>query len=55
MSKEFMIYKDARSKYRWRVIGINGEIVGASTQGFTTRYRCKSNANLVWALLRRAR
>ena len=49
--KPFVVYKDKRGKFRWRLTGSNGEIIGASSQGFTTRYRCKSNANLVRLIL----
>ena len=45
--KPFVIYRDKRGKFRWRLTSENGEIFGASSQGFTTRYRCRSNANLV--------
>lgn len=45
--KVFTIYQDRRGKYRWRIMGVNGEIIGSSSQGFTSRYRCKSNANLL--------
>ena len=52
--KTFTIYSDPRGKYRWRVMGANGEIVGASTQGFTSRYRCRSNAALLKLMLPKA-
>ena len=40
-------YRDARGKWRWRVKSRNGEIVGASTQGFSNRSLCAQNAVLV--------
>ena len=49
----FTIYQDKRGKYRWRIKGVNGEIVGASSQGFTSRYRCRSNADLLRMFLPR--
>jgi hypothetical protein len=46
----FKIYEDKAGKFRWRVTSTNGEIVGASSQGFTSRWFARQNA----ALLRRA-
>lgn len=40
-------YVDKRIKIRWRIIGANGEIVGASTQGFATKGIARKNAKLV--------
>jgi len=50
--KPYKIYQDKAGKYRWRVIAGNGEIIGASSQGFTSRYRCRSNAHLLSLVLR---
>ncbi len=52
---KFTIYIDKAGKYRWRVVADNGEIVGASSQGFTSRYRCRSNAALLKLLLPKVR
>jgi len=41
------IYTDKRGKHRWRVIAPNGRIVGASTQGYSTRYLCAQNAAML--------
>jgi len=39
------IYKDKRGEYRWRRRnGVNGKIVGASTEGYKARSDCKDNA-----------
>jgi uncharacterized protein YegP (UPF0339 family) len=44
---KWTIYRDARGKYRWRVIyKRNGKIVGASTQGYAKRKDCIDNASL---------
>ena len=51
--KPYKIYQDNAGKYRWRVTAQNGEIIGASSQGFTSRYRCRSNADLLKIALRR--
>ena len=45
MNVEF--YQDKRGKWRWRIIGTNGKIVGASSQGFTTRNNAITNLELV--------
>ncbi len=50
---KFTIYKDRAGKHRWRLVAENGEIVGASSQGFASRQRAKSNACLLATLLRR--
>jgi len=44
---QWKIYKDARGKHRWRVTHKkNGEIIGASTQGYVKRKDCIANAEL---------
>ena len=53
-TSHFSIYKDKAGKYRWRVKADNGEIVGASTQGFASRYRCASNANLLCTFINKS-
>jgi uncharacterized protein YegP (UPF0339 family) len=45
--KEMKFYKDKRGKWRWRVTGENGEIIGSSSQGFASRRLAKTNANLL--------
>tara|TARA_R100001377_G_C3187193_1_gene109071 strand:- start:287 stop:448 length:162 start_codon:yes stop_codon:yes gene_type:complete len=40
-------YKDAGGKHRWRKTStVNGEIVGASSQGFSSRQNSVNNAKL---------
>jgi len=46
------IYKDKRGKHRWRIQAPNGKIVGASTQGFSTRYLCAQNAAMVGRVIK---
>lgn len=48
-------YKDKRGKHRWRLVGGNHEIVGASTQGFASRQKARENAKLVCAGLCKAK
>lgn len=38
------IYEDSASQWRWREIASNGEIVGASGEGYINRSACISNA-----------
>jgi len=39
--------QDAAKEYRWRVTARNGEIIGASTEGFTTIQNAKKNLSLL--------
>jgi len=41
------IYKDARGKHRWRITAPNHKIVGASSQGFRSRWICAQNLALL--------
>jgi uncharacterized protein YegP (UPF0339 family) len=36
-----------KKEWRWRVRATNGEIVGASTEGFVNKSDCEHNARLV--------
>lgn len=38
------IYTDAKSEYRWRRTAANGEIVGASSEGYERKFDCAANA-----------
>ena len=38
------IYTDAKGEHRWRRKATNGEIVGASTEGYVNEADCRSNA-----------
>lgn len=37
-------YTDNRGDWRWRRVAANGRIVGASSQGFSSRQACVENA-----------
>lgn len=37
-------YKDAKTEHRWRVTSPNGEIVGASNEGYKNKADCETNA-----------
>jgi uncharacterized protein len=39
------IYKDKRGEFRWRRSASNGEIVGASSEGYKAKKDCEANAN----------
>ena len=38
------VYQDNRSEWRWRRTASNGNIVGASTEGYTDKQDCEANA-----------
>jgi uncharacterized protein YegP (UPF0339 family) len=38
------IYQDSVGQWRWRRVAANGRIVGASSEGFSTRSACVENA-----------
>lgn len=40
-------YQDKGHKWRWRLKGDNNECIGASSQGFATKYNAKLNAILL--------
>lgn len=37
-------YVDSRLEWRWRRIAPNGQIVGASSEGYSSRQACVENA-----------
>ncbi|MCB1379192.1 MAG: DUF1508 domain-containing protein [Alphaproteobacteria bacterium] len=39
------LYKDKRGEFRWRRTASNGEIVGASSEGYKAKKDCEANAN----------
>jgi uncharacterized protein YegP (UPF0339 family) len=40
---KFDVYRDKRGEYRWRRRASNGEIVGASSEGYKKRADCEAN------------
>ncbi|MCW5935762.1 MAG: DUF1508 domain-containing protein [Fimbriimonadaceae bacterium] len=38
------IYQDSRNEWRWTRYAPNGQIVGASTEGYRNRADCVANA-----------
>jgi outer membrane protein OmpA-like peptidoglycan-associated protein len=45
MNDKWEIYKDAENKWRWRRTAPNGNIVGASTEGYENKADCEGNAH----------
>jgi len=43
---KFVIYRDVRGQYRWRLIAGNSEIV-ATSEGYTTKYNAQRSAERV--------
>lgn len=39
-------YQDKAAKFRWRRIASNGNVIGASSQGYVTLKDCVHNASL---------
>ncbi|MCF7846546.1 MAG: DUF1508 domain-containing protein [Candidatus Gracilibacteria bacterium] len=37
-------YKDRKGEHRWRVISVNGRVVGASTEGYANKQAAEKNA-----------
>lgn len=44
MNDKWEFYQDAAKGWRWRRTAPNGNIVGASTQGYANRADCIANA-----------
>lgn len=47
MKTHFYRDKTKRKDFRWKIVSRNGEIVGASSEGFTTLGKCKANYRMV--------
>lgn len=41
---KWKIYKDSEGKWRWNRTAPNGNIVGASSQGYVNKADCEANA-----------
>lgn len=41
----FEVYKDKRGEFRWRRTAPNGQIVGASSEGYNKKADCEKNMN----------
>jgi uncharacterized protein YegP (UPF0339 family) len=45
MKDKWEIYKDTEKQWRWRRTAPNGNIVGASTEGYVNKTDCVGNAH----------
>lgn len=52
--QRFEIYEDAAGEHRWRVTARNGEIIGASSEGYVDRDDCARNATQLAAAIMQA-
>jgi uncharacterized protein YegP (UPF0339 family) len=43
VSDTSLLYKDETGTWRWKRTSANGEVVGASTEGYVRRYDCVEN------------
>jgi uncharacterized protein YegP (UPF0339 family) len=44
------LYKDAANEHRWRLVGDNGAVVAAASEGFASKQKANQNLALVLAL-----
>ncbi len=44
MNDKWEFYKDKADEWRWRRTASNGQIVGASTEGYVSKSDCEANA-----------
>ncbi len=44
MNDKWEFYKDKADEWRWRRTASNGQIVGASTEGYVNKSDCEANA-----------
>jgi uncharacterized protein YegP (UPF0339 family) len=52
---EIEVYQDIKREWRWRIISLNGKIIGASTESFTTKQNCIKNLNSIGEAMRNHR
>ena len=44
MKDKWQFYKDAENKWRWQHTSLNGNIIGASKEGYVNKADCYGNA-----------
>ncbi len=49
---KFEFYEDKAGEHRWRVTAKNGEIIGASSEGFHSKAEADRNADRLATVLR---
>lgn len=48
MNDKWKFYKDAQNQWRWRRTALNGNIIGAATEGYVNKADCEGNADRNW-------
>lgn len=41
------VYQDSQQEWRWRIIAENNKIIGASSEGYSSKENCVKNLRLV--------
>lgn len=41
------IYKDKKGEFRWRIVSLSGEIIGASCEGYSSKQSCENNLKTI--------
>ena len=47
---KYEIYKDKKGEFRWRIVSHNGEIIGASCEGYKSKVSCENNLKTITSL-----
>lgn len=47
VAPKFTIYIDEKNEFRWRIVAGNNEIIGASSEGFSSRQASLNNLALL--------
>lgn len=42
---KFEVYQDKKGEYRWRRTASNGQVVGAASEGYSSKKACEDNMN----------
>ena len=44
---QYEIYRDKKGEFRWRITSHNGEIIGASCEGYSSKVNCEKNLKTI--------
>lgn len=44
---QFELYRDSRSRFRWRLKAANGRILGTSSEGYNAKADCRAAINRI--------
>ena len=44
---KFQYYRDSRGEWRWRLVAVNGRIIGVSSEGYSSKSACLHSIDLV--------